>query len=676
MITSNDVKLLKSERLTDEDDGGGRATGTAVVDNEMNNLFPDISRLDRTTGRISLRKVFAGVVTQTNDPYLGAHAIITETAKDPRVSVLLFNTGSQTDYRENARNLVESYRAPATQAPFELLGNQLKGQRSIMCIQREEQTLPEVGEVFQLVHETKGKQFFRATSVEGTMETFAVTSSSGSVIEFLRRRVIIRMSSPLTFDFPGGSAIPAGTSEISPTTGEKKAIVLSTQEADAARYFGIADVVAPIAVGDLAVKVESIYSQLVPSTTRENPLLALLAGYERSMIVRAGVSRSLSSSFQFKNNVAVLYAGTGVAAGSLTFTMGSGAYKDDSKGGIIPVSGSNQISSGSIDYSTGAISLNSALTGNQPTTLTFTTGARFLGDSITGDIVVDLGSRGYVYTLDLSVALPRPATLQVSYLVLGKWYTLKDNGAGELEGEGTGTIEFGTGAVSITLSALPDVDSSIMFSYISAADNSLRVNTGYVPQEKVSIHHLLSSEGIKRSSLGVSWKQGGATKTATDNGSGLITGDCTGFVNYVTGDVELRMSVTPDSGTLVTYTFERGEVNQEVKTSVSKDSAGMATFTIQGAPLKEGSVELQFMTTRKAEIPTGKETMQVFDTTKTELITLRDDGAGGWQDGRIGTIDYVTGQCWVQVEAQYDYTTYSYRKVLGASDRYFDARPI
>ena len=62
-INASDVKLLKSQRLTDEDDGGGRATGTAVIDGEVNNLFPDISRLDRTLGRINLRKCFAGVLT-------------------------------------------------------------------------------------------------------------------------------------------------------------------------------------------------------------------------------------------------------------------------------------------------------------------------------------------------------------------------------------------------------------------------------------------------------------------------------------------------------------------------------------------------------------------------------------------------------------------------------------
>ena len=101
-ITVDDVKLLKSQRLTDEADGGGRATGEAIIDNEINNLFPDISRLDRTLGRINLRKVFAGVITQNQDRYLGAHAIITRKPGDDLVHALLFNTDSQTDERAGA----------------------------------------------------------------------------------------------------------------------------------------------------------------------------------------------------------------------------------------------------------------------------------------------------------------------------------------------------------------------------------------------------------------------------------------------------------------------------------------------------------------------------------------------------------------------------------------------
>jgi hypothetical protein len=56
--------------------GGGMATGAAVVDGVSNNLFNDISELDRTYGDVSLRKVFPGVLTDDVDGYYGSHVII------------------------------------------------------------------------------------------------------------------------------------------------------------------------------------------------------------------------------------------------------------------------------------------------------------------------------------------------------------------------------------------------------------------------------------------------------------------------------------------------------------------------------------------------------------------------------------------------------------------------
>ena len=47
-INNNDVKLLESQSLSDEEDGGGRVTGREVIDGNVNNLFQDISRIDRT----------------------------------------------------------------------------------------------------------------------------------------------------------------------------------------------------------------------------------------------------------------------------------------------------------------------------------------------------------------------------------------------------------------------------------------------------------------------------------------------------------------------------------------------------------------------------------------------------------------------------------------------------
>ena len=98
-INNSDVKLFENQRLTDEEDGGGRVTGNEVIDGNVNNLFQDISRIDRTIGDVALRKALVGISTDINDRYLGSHLILTEPPKDKNVSVLLLNTDSQTDER-------------------------------------------------------------------------------------------------------------------------------------------------------------------------------------------------------------------------------------------------------------------------------------------------------------------------------------------------------------------------------------------------------------------------------------------------------------------------------------------------------------------------------------------------------------------------------------------------
>jgi len=119
-ITATDIKLMQSERLTDNADGGGRMSGNEVVDGVSNNLFPDISSLDRVYGRVSLRKAFAAVLTNDTDMLLGGHAIIQSLPADANVSVLIFQTGSHTDERAAAAEWAEE---SAGGANYETVGS-------------------------------------------------------------------------------------------------------------------------------------------------------------------------------------------------------------------------------------------------------------------------------------------------------------------------------------------------------------------------------------------------------------------------------------------------------------------------------------------------------------------------------------------------------------------------
>ncbi|WP_209278696.1 hypothetical protein [Thalassotalea sp. G20_0] len=77
----------------------------------------------------------------------------------------------------------------------------------------------------------------------------------------------------------------------------------------------------------------------------------------------------------------------------------------------------------------------------------------------------------------MAEAKPRPGTLVVSYIALGKWQDIRDSGNGQMIGSGTGTILFATGSAAITLDALPDPDSAIVFSYVAQNDNEVTIRT-------------------------------------------------------------------------------------------------------------------------------------------------------------------------------------------------------
>lgn len=663
-INVNDVKLLASQRLTDENDGGGRATSKVIVDGQVNNLFPDISRMDRTTGRVQMRKVYGGVATDTADAFLGSHAIVQQDAADPRVSVILFNTGSQTDERTAARDAIESYVAAASGAQFELMGTQLAGQRAIACVQREEARIPEIGQVFQLSG-VNGAQYVRLTGVDARLESFTYEYTSGNFITFTRRRLDLSLSAPLLVTMPGGQVTPAGTSPLA-LDGKAKALVLATQVADAARYYGISALAEAVNSGALTLRVQSVYSQLVPSTTKESALIDLLGGVQRQLYLAAGPVRSVALTVAAGAVVGEsrTFLGTGCAPGSLNVTANSGTYTDDSKGALRFVSGSNWLSAGSIDYQTGEIVL--TRTGTSFTgaaSATYQPGAAATGDTITGEVEIVLANRGYVYTLSLAGAIPRAGTLLVSYMALGKWYELRDFGDGLMKGEGAGNISFSTGSVSLTLNALPDVGSSLVYSYVSSADNAVTQRTGASVVPSIEVRYTLEA-GVLPGSFSATFTAG-TEKTLTDDGHGVLSGTGgTGTIYYATGEVVMALSATPSSG--IAYAYRIG-ATAGTALNVTTDGSGMASFTIPGAPLKAGSVRVDWVTTRRQAAPAlnwaaveAGNTLPVYDGLSDVSNSANDNGSGGWLGGRSGTINYSNGVCTIQAAALYNYREITY----------------
>jgi hypothetical protein len=643
-INPEDVKLYESQVLSDEADGGGRATGVEIVDGQVNNLFPDISRLDRTLGDVALRKAFLGIDTDNQDVYLGAHAIIVEPPVDPNVSVLMFDAGSENDERTDAQNRIESYVVQGAAAQFDLLGNQYEGQRSLVCIQREEQPVPEVGDVY-LIHNTANddKQYIRVTEVDSQIQTFTALVNS-TPVDFQRRRIDIGISATLEHTFPGGEPRLDG-----PSTPHSD--IFTTEVADAARYWGVTKAAAQVGPGDLAVEVDSLYASLVPSAQAESAI-ADAPFYQAPTDVREAAAGTLTDTFKLAYptpTTVIGYLSRPAVRGTVSLSIFGNTYSDNGGGLLTRVSGAAPISELRINYATGAIE-GQRDTGTGDDTLTGTAtylpGAPFSGRRLSDSLPIDINNRGFTYLQTWPQEKPRPGTLVISYRALGKWYTIRETGSGALEGYGAGALNFTTGTLSVTLDVMPDVGSRLIFEYVMDLADESEERSG--TQSRNAAITVSAEEGLDPGTVVVTYTAGGTDYTLTDVAThGELAGDGSGTVDYANGTVTFEPDLVPDDGTSIAMTYDKLGADTFSDTSPTV-SNGSYVVTIPNAPLKPGSVSLTLTTRREYG---GARDVVNFST-----WVASDDGNGNIGPG--GTINYTTGAVSLPVEGSYSSSSY------------------
>ncbi len=101
-ITQDDIRLYQSQRMTDDSDGGGMISTTAVVDGVKNNVWPDLDDVQRAIGCTQLRKVFGAVRSAGADTLYSAHAGVFDAPDDPAVNVVLMAYGGLATERASA----------------------------------------------------------------------------------------------------------------------------------------------------------------------------------------------------------------------------------------------------------------------------------------------------------------------------------------------------------------------------------------------------------------------------------------------------------------------------------------------------------------------------------------------------------------------------------------------
>lgn len=629
-MTNPDIVIVQSQRLTDAANGGGSMTSTIVPDNQANNLFGPISRVNRADGNVSLRKAIVKALAADTTMYLGAHAIIAQPPTNPDVTALMFSTGSWTDVRSDAVEFVESYLVQGPQTRLWPYGLQVVGARSIIAYQPVSDALPNIGDSYCIVNNGVTpvvSQFVRIKSLSNTIQTF--TDSQGT---YQLNVVTMGITAPLTSTYLGAAAQRYST-PVPPV------VMCQTNVADAASYYGCTKLAADASSGDEEASLTSIFGQLIPSSVGE------------SSITNASPQGALAFSACANARITVgsllgggtMYLGIGAMPGTVSLFDGLMVLRgvDDGSGNIHVGSTTGPIA-GSIDYASGRL----VMVQSSNTNYIPVVNAQFVPSvqrSQTGYFMqqpVTQATRGYLWIQNMN-PLPTPGSTTVSYRALGRWYTLQDDGSGNLAGPvgaGGGTIKFDTGICTVTTGALPDIDSNIVFSWGQSAQYNIR--TGDVAIQNPAVSFTLSNPA-KPSSVTISWTSGVTTYTATDNGTGAFSGNGTGSINYASGEITLRPTSLPNPATGFSVAYQ---TNPATTTNFTPSKSGASiSFTIPGAPLAPKSVTIKYTVVVTSAYSSN------FGAQGSYTVILVDDGSGNL-GGSVapsiasgGTVNYTTG---------------------------------
>lgn len=217
-------------------------------------------------------------------------------------------------------------------------------------------------------------------------------------------------------------------------------------------------------------------------------------------------------------------------------------------------------------------------------------------------IKVGQENRGFSW-VNILKPFPAPNTLVISYMALGVWYTVTDDGAGALAGAGAGTVNYANGTIALTLPVLPDVGSAIIFNWGEpSAYTNRRSQAGYRAPE---FAWALPQAPIKPGSVVVSWTSGGSQRTATDNGTGGFSGaHASGEINYPTGKIFLRPSAMIDAGGEFKVDYRYSTTKTEHFTGFAVDAGGFAAITLAEAPAPR-SISIDWVTVRNVSASSG-----------------------------------------------------------------------
>ncbi|MDP2262687.1 MAG: hypothetical protein Q8K24_05960 [Hydrogenophaga sp.] len=635
-IQSDDVKLLRSAVMADVPEGGGAATGIEIVDGQSNNIFPDTSTDDRAAGRVNFRKVFGAAHTDDTDTLLGASFAVLKPPEDPLVHVTMFSTPGWADTRATAKELVERLLVKGPRLPCRLMDTHYAGAMLLQMYQVGGTNFPVSGDAIAVRNPDGREQYVRVTKVTLGVGTFNA-SEGGSVMTFTANTALCEIGQALQFDVLG----PPVARVINDAN---FAQIFTTTASSGIAFHGVKPLAAPAVVGARSVMAAGgIYTPLVPAATVEEPLIDIAPLTNRVSLSRTALAPvSLPAMSLSLGAGTVLRLPTRIEPGTLTMTHVNVSFTADVDGTLRQ--GSAAV--GVVDHRERTITMlaGSPNYGAGMNAITYrpATAAGATTHSDLREITTANQGLGWVYAFEPP---PAPGTFTLSYMAQGRWYELIDNGTGKVSGAdnsyGAGTLNYGTGSVAVTLGALPDVGSALIFTWgtADAARAPLSADLSDRAYTEIALDHL-----PEPGSLVLTWSRAGTNYTASVSSVGTVTGPARVTIPVRTpdGKFTFRFSpeVLPDGGVSVSY--KRSTANG----SGPFVNNTLGAYTLGSGGVVPGSVRFTVLTAP----PPGQSSagsIYVWDNLQGLLVFRNSNGAVS----TVGAINYETGQLTVNNSA-------------------------
>ena len=637
-IKQGDLQLLASRVMDDVPEGGAGPSGAVIEDGKSNAIMPDISESDRARGRVNMRQLHLAVRTDDTDTYMGANVIVAEPPSDPNVSITLFSTDGVYDTRAQAQARLEAYLNKSAEWPGFLYEDHIKGQRQIQLFQRPGSEQPSPGKTLALVLNeglsNEVLQYVRAIRVTSVLRTFTYDTDK----DYQALVVTVEISDPLRADFTGTSA----NRQFGRAANGAK--VRDTLAADAASYVGCSPLKQAAALGSYTAVAQSIYTQLVPSSQSETPIAAALPYASANFPVEGSEAVTYSTEQTWSSTVNLSLLG-GCAPGSLSIGVGSSKITD--AGGKLML-GTQQI--GTIDYVNGIL-VSTSGSYNGLKTVTYRPAAYMLRLPQTAEILVTAETRSMSYVRDI-LPVPARGTLSVHYQVQKRWYTLTDAGDGKLRGTdesmGAGTVSPDTGSSVVTLGALPDVGSAIVYQWSVPTQETVQPAADIRVAQVIALD-IPSERGLDAGYFDVAWEVDGETYHATCLPNGNLTGAADGGVDITRNELTIAPHKLPPAGTELTVAYDYGDWALKRFDHPARNAQGKIELSLGVGGLIAGAVSIEWNTLTDVSVLgtfTLEEIRKMGVTQVDPVNSAREDGAGKLMMGgqEIGTVDLAAGK--------------------------------